>query len=268
MMRARFSISKTCLKSISRPRTMVRSLLHVSRRHGTTAHALPLAPPCPPAGYEVFHTPGHDTFRLRSTGPFGEGIHVCCTLPTVDARRVQPCDVEAPVKWSAAVSKPLNPGIALTCSTLAEGLLCIDSLFFDNTEEEREGPGWGYNPMPINDSTRAFHRSTYQGPMLHNGRLAALATGVPVTDTTYPQRQALRNAQNPYQGTHTPFTRYDHMPVHTLDPDIFQLVADYLAELGIGDQLAEFVANYASYVKISEAQTWSDNLRAILDADE
>ncbi|KNH08703.1 hypothetical protein XU18_0823 [Perkinsela sp. CCAP 1560/4] len=110
-------------------------------------------------------------------------------------------------------------------------------------------------------------RSTYQGPTFHNGMLASLALGIPVMDTVHPSRQHARNWYNPYQGVLTKYTKYDHMPVHTINPELYDAVLQYVNEIGITDDLATFMKNYTTYILDKETTQWCDDVLFVLSPE-
>eukprot|EP00009_Paramoeba_aestuarina_P002124 CAMPEP_0201514386 /NCGR_PEP_ID=MMETSP0161_2-20130828/6242_1 /ASSEMBLY_ACC=CAM_ASM_000251 /TAXON_ID=180227 /ORGANISM="Neoparamoeba aestuarina, Strain SoJaBio B1-5/56/2" /LENGTH=148 /DNA_ID=CAMNT_0047910919 /DNA_START=201 /DNA_END=644 /DNA_ORIENTATION=+ len=144
----------------------------------------------------------------------------------------------------------------MVCSTLNEGILSLDGVSFYNS------------PSDCCDHSVSAHlrrRAVYQGPTFHNGMLASIMLGIPIPDTVHPHRQHARNWYNPYQGTTTKYTKYDHMPVHTINPELYEAFLLYANELGITDDLAAFIATYSEYVMNEETQLWCDDINATLD---
>ena len=184
----------------------------------------------------------------------GEKIIAHAQLPTYESRRASN-GVPQPALWSACVTRGTF-SMDLTCSTLEPGTLSIDGLAFYNDASEC-----------CEHSLEAHRnrRSTYQGPLFHNGNLASLALGIPVADTIHPHRQSARNWYNPYQGTLTKYTKYDHMPVHTIDPELYEAAAQYVHELGLTDDFAMFMKAYLDFLVEVETERWCRDILEITE---
>ena len=218
-----------------------------------SARKLERSAPRPPAPFVVSHGERSSLFRVTGRSPTGEEIHIHAQLPTHDSRRPS-SGIPAPLLWSAAITRG-GFTMDLVCSTLDPGLLCIDGMAFYNSPAES---------CEHAEAANRLRRTTYQGPLFHNGALASFALGIPVVDTVNAQRQSARNWYNPYQGTLTKYTKFDHMPVHTIDPDLCEAALQYAQEMGVTDDMAAFMAEYAAHAVAVETERWCDDILAFV----
>jgi len=207
----------------------------------------------PPAPFVAIHEEGSCLFEAVGEAVTGE--HVLCwgMLETRDVRRPNPGPL--PCLWAAMITRG-GFTMDVACSTV-NTVLSVDGIaFYDSPKEAFEH----------SQEAHRHRRATYQGPLLHQGMLAALSTGCPHTfdRTVLPQRQAAANWYNAYQGTHTRWTRYDHLPVHTVAPELLDALVPYLQSLGIDDHLAAFMGSYREEVMAKETAAWRRLVKEVI----
>eukprot|EP00759_Apiculatamorpha_spiralis_P016564 PhF_6_TR22711/c0_g1_i1/m.32352 len=208
--------------------------------------------PQPPTPFTALHETGTNYFEVVGEMPSGVHVLCCSILESRDRRRPDPG--KRPLLWSATITRGMF-SMDVTCSTLMSSVLSVDGIAFYDTPTE----AFEHSP-----SAHINRMCTYQGPNLHQGTLAALAVGVPILDTVHPQRQSAMNWYNPYQGTHTKYTKYDHVPVHTISPDLLESIVLYLNSVGINDALATFMEEYRNYVLQQERRIWFERAQDVL----
>eukprot|EP00760_Papus_ankaliazontas_P011973 PhM_4_TR15144/c0_g1_i1/m.18907 len=211
--------------------------------------------PEPPVGFTVLHEEGTSLLEVVCEQPRA-GVHVLCHCMLPAPRRgAGDYDGMRPLMWNAVVTRG-GFSMDVMCSTV-NGVLCIDGISFQDTPRD------AFEHSPEKHQVR---RCSYQGPLMHQGHLAALSMGVPQLDTTYRLHQGRLNFYDPHQGTHTRYTRYDHLPVHTLSPELYTSIMEYLMhDVGIDDHLALFLDDYVKYLKRTETERWRGRVLGAVD---
>ena len=59
------------------------------------------------------------------------------------------------------------------------------------------------------------------------------------------------------------YNKYDHLPVHTIDPELYEAAAQYIHELGLTDDFAMFMKAYLDYLVEVETERWCGDILEI-----
>ncbi|CUG54982.1 Hypothetical protein, putative [Bodo saltans] len=251
-------------------------------------------PPVPPHSFEVMYEPGTRRFTLIGTSPVtSDSVVVHCDVnqramprltwdstygkpspqPRSSVRRQRGMvrrsiskhlalpthsPDELPIQFRAFVGSAHRPMCMELRLMSLDGLLGIDGVVMH--------PG-GVVRSSIVDMPLSKLGSLYQGPHLTQVHLAATMTSThrQSINPLVPYRQALLQYADRFVNPKVcPFSRFNHHPVHTAPGRVTDALAAFAKDVGVDDELALFVHQYALYVQNEEDDAWLPRVDAAL----
>lgn len=154
-------------------------------------------------------------------------------------------------------------GVCMIASCLADSTLSIDGISFVKSIR---------HALDRSVTAAMDRRDTYQGPQLHQGLLAecAFSTSFATPNPVYPPRQHRALSLRPnFNAKYSPYARYGaHFPVHTIQPELYDAVHAWCAEMGLDDAFARDMRKIAMETAEREMKSWKRNVLELLDVEK
>ncbi|KEG14515.1 hypothetical protein DQ04_00431190 [Trypanosoma grayi] len=228
----------------------------------------------PPHSFDLHHELGSREFTLYTENLSGAEVLIHCSVDNRGLRSLNGGEKEkirsqrahfrtrlqnstprtSPVEVSAFVSVPHTAfTVEASCSCLL-GLLVVDGVVIHSgCITESLVPRDGYSACEM----------VYHGPLLSQRALSEslinIRSGANPLDP-YRQEQAFffdRHVR-PWSSR---FTRFGHVPVHTVQPRFANAVCSFLERFDVDDEVAVFAERFAHVVQKREKEAWTGVLR-------
>lgn len=179
------------------------------------------------------------------------------SLAAKGSRRTAPPFPERPTiptSYQIAVSHPASAlALAVGASTHAR-MLVIDSLVVHPSDISALDPS--------QEGQRAF-KALYQGPAMHKREYMEATLNISsAVSPLAPHRQWREVPDSQFFSATSRFSRYGHLPMHTVSPAVYDAVAAYVHDgLRVTDAVAEFVDAYARCMQSDETALWAASVR-------
>lgn len=225
----------------------------------------------PPHGFVFNYQPGSRLFTLCTPSEATPRVVVSCVVSPKKRgqlrhgqrrgrvpRRVRPqlpFETTNYTRFSCCISGATQGSsleLEVRCRSLL-GQIVIDGITLgEDVVTAAEGPEQCYSQL------------SYQGPYVSQSHLAELiVNSLPTSSPLWSPRQATSapfDADLNYASS--PFSRFGHAPVHTLNPTLAGKAAKLLEGLGVDDELASFVEETSEKVRREEEDAWTALSRA------
>ena len=181
-------------------------------------------------------------------------------VPKLQRRKVAPLSMDGsnlrlPVAFSVVVcsrSMTLDVSAASVCGTAV-----FDGAMFHATLE---------NALERSLDAFGIVSRSYQGPILNQRGLAQSVCNDSDSSLNllYPTRQQEFHRYCDALSTRSKFTKFDHLPVHTVPGSLYGALAAYLAALGIDDHFAKFMEVCSAKVQQEEINAWKERIQCVI----